>query len=504
MGVEFSRGNLSELMDAHSTYPEGCTSRFAYQTFYPVSSSLEEVAATVHGLALGLACETATVGKRVTMPQFVYMPQSEYGYTTLQGDGPYLEVNYQGCQTNIEWDIFTFNPQDDVWIQNDQTFREHGMMLRGVPGFARNQCNSTDQAAHRLVFLSAEVEWRSYNQSTIYEGLEAVGVNIDATVSQSVALVCNPSLEQTLLDVSRSSRGVQNISRHRGDPTDFLSVIHPWDFIDIFFETDIILESTYGVIVGNTTVWADVYSEVVLGFCGQSCLGTPGLLNDTALLQNNLATFFASYAATTAHTMLTERANITSTGTSSSIPVRLWVQPIVCQAMVALLALLVLIIVGFQFEQRKKLTRRINPGSIIATAILAGQAASSNFPRGLGPASTERLHEALATDRFLDSHGSSSSYSSQHPPPLEEDMPSRASTEARPASSRSPVFQNPLPLRPVSQTALILTIVACGTTSMVLLRKSANEQGLGDTADSTYLLFAWTTVPATILTIISW
>lgn len=493
MGTELPTGNLSKFMNTHPTYPEGCTGQFAYQTFHPVSSSLETLETTVYGLALGLSCETASVAKRVMIPREVFGEDGEFSSV---GDGPQFEVNYQGCQTTIYWEI----SESDIWNQKNETFRYHGMILSGVPGFARNQCNSTDQAARRLVFLSAEVEWRSYKENIIYEGNEAIEVKVDATVSQAIALVCTPSLEQTLLDVSRNSGGVQSLTRRSRNNTDFLSAIQPWDFIDFFLDT--VENDTNNGTVGNATLWADTRCQSVLGFCGQSCLGEPELLNDKAVLQDILATFLASYAATTAHTMLTERANITSTGTSLSTVVRLWVQPMACQAMVALLALLILIILGFQFERKKNLTCKVNPGSIAATTILAGQVAFSNFPRYLGSANTEELHTAL--DAFLNGEESSSSYALQHSPPIVEGNSSRTSTEARPASSRSPVFRIPLPLRPISQTTLILVIVGCGTTLMVLLRKSANEHGLGDTANSKYLLFAWTTVPATILTMISW
>lgn len=485
MGTGVPTGNLSKFMNAHPTYPEGCTGQFAYQTFHPVSSSLDKLETTVHGLALGLTCETASVVKRITIPELLFLG----GATAFNfEDRPYFKVDYQGCQTAIDWGISLSH----MWFQNNETFRDHMMILSGVPGFARNQCNSTDQAAQRLVFLSAEVEWRSYNESIVLDGNETVGTKVDTTVSQATALVCTPSLEQTLLDVSRNSGGVESVTRRSGNPTDLLSVIHPWDFIDFFLNRFIIGEATDNVTVGNTTVWADRNCQAVLGFCGQSCLGAPGLLNDAAVLQDILAKFLASYAATTAHSMLTERVNITSTGTSLSTVVRLWVQPMACQAMVALLAVLILIILGFQFEQKKKLTRRINPGSIAATTILAGQVAFSIFPRDLGSANTEELHKSL--DAFLNCDGSSPSYALQHPPPMVEGNPSRTSS----------VFRIPLPLRPISQTVLILIIVGCGTTLMVLLRKSANEHGLGDTADSRYLFFAWTTVPAIVLTMISW
>lgn len=499
MGTEYTTYNLSKMMGPHSTYPEGCTSEFAYQTFHSFSSNLEKVETNVHGLALGLACETASVGKTVTMPQRIYY---QYGIL-FNKHPPSFEVNYQGCQKFMEWRIFESNLDDDNygWASSNRTSREHGTMLRAVPGFARGHCNSTDQADNRLVFLSVEVEFRLYSRSVITYGGEAIEVNINATLLQAIALVCTPSLEQPLLNVSRNSGGVQSVTRRSGSATDSLSVIHPWDFIS-FFDQFIFGEIASNLTVGNKNVWADEPSRVVLAFCGQSCLEGLGIFDDATLLQDILAKFLANFAATTAHSILRERVNITSTGTSSSIVVRLWVQPIACQVMVAILAFLILIVVGFQFEQKQMLTRRINPGSIAATAILAGQAAISNFPKDLGSANTKELHKAL--ERFPYSHGSSSSYTFQHTLPRVEGKPCGTITEASPAASSHPVFQNPLPLRPVSQTALIFIIVGCGTTLMILLRKSADEGGLGDTADSKYLLFAWTTVSAAILTIISW
>lgn len=498
MGNKPQASNLSAMMGDNLTHPEGCTNQFAYQTFYPVSSTLEEVETTVDGLALRLACEKASV-RRVLMPQLVF---TKHDLLISGGHGPYFEVDHHGCQTTIEWDRFSFIDEDESWTDNNKTFRQHNMVLRAVPGFAHQQCNSTDPAAHRVVFLAVEVEWRSTNQSIIHEGYEAVQVTLDATVLQSVALVCTPSFEQTRLDVSMSSGGVKSISRHDGGRDEFVKLIHPWDFIDFLFNEEIIDQSGGEFEVGNTTVWADEHSQLVLAFCGQPCVGAPGLINDAAFLQDILVRFLADYASTTAHTMLTERVNITSSGTSSSIVVRLWIRPIVCQAMVALLTLLVLIIMGSQFAHKTKLTHTVNPGSIAATMILASQASLATFPKFLGPISTEELHKALQV--HVDTHGSSASSRTQRPAPTDEVDQRNTGREGWPVSSPTLAFKHPLPLRPASRIALVLIIAACGTTLMVLLHKSNDEQGLGDAAYEKYVVLAWTTVPAAILTIISW
>ncbi|KAI1856320.1 uncharacterized protein JN550_013851 [Neoarthrinium moseri] len=501
MGTEPSMSrinNLSNTNSARPTYPEGCTNQFAYQTFYPASPSLMETKATVDGLALGLACERVDVGRTITMPLFHFL---DVGYVMTVGDEPYFEVSYRGCKTTIQWDIFTSNPEDYIWVDNNKTFREHGMMLRVVPGFASKYCNSTDQDAHRLVFVSVDVEWRSINQTIISEGKETTIVNLDAAIVRGVALTCAPSLEQTLLDVSRSNEGVRSVLQRKGRSANSLRYIHPWHFVEFFFHDFII--STQKVIAGSTVVWADKTSEAVLQFCGQSCMNTSRLMDDT-VLQDILAAFLSNYAAATAHAMLTERANVASTGTSSTIVVRLWVQPIVCQAMITLLAVCILIMVWVQFKSKKTLTRRINPGSIAAAAVLAGEVASSNFSRDLGSANAEQLHKWL--DSFLDGRFSCPLQYSHSSISGNTQLDNRRGTrkEEGPASSRNTLFENPLALRPLSQITLLLAIIACGTTLMILLRMSANQQGLMDADVSKYLLYAWTIVPATIGTIISW
>ncbi|KAI1839663.1 hypothetical protein JX266_014127 [Neoarthrinium moseri] len=186
MGTEPSMSrinNLSNINGPRPTYPEGCTNQFAYQTFYPASPSLMETKATVDGLALGLACERVDVGRTITMPRFRFLDD---GYIMTVGDEPYFEVSYRGCKTTIQWDIFTSNPEDYIWVDNNETFREHGMMLRVVPGFASKYCNSTDQDAHRLVFVSVDVEWRSINQTIISDGKETTIVNLDAAIFSKI------------------------------------------------------------------------------------------------------------------------------------------------------------------------------------------------------------------------------------------------------------------------------------------------------------------------------
>lgn len=287
------------LNNPHSTYTEGLTDQFAYATFDTISPQFMEVKAIVDGLSMDLSCEPASMEKTVMMPRIVI---SSTNYTIGTRAGPYFTVKYQGCQTLIEWARFSRSYTSYTeFPQNDTTFRDHGMVLQSAPGFSRNQCNSTDKDSYRLIFVSAEVEWRSTRQNIVDDdGEQKILVNVNATISQGVALACTPSLNQVLLDVSRKSEGVQEVSPVSGETADFLKVIHPWDFVDFLFHERIILYSPYKDFeVNNTTVLADMYSDVVMGFCGQSCQTSAQLLNSKSL-ERFLTTFYSSYTAAAA------------------------------------------------------------------------------------------------------------------------------------------------------------------------------------------------------------
>ncbi|ETS75934.1 hypothetical protein PFICI_12878 [Pestalotiopsis fici W106-1] len=506
MGSEAPDGRLSDngaLRNARLTYPEGCTDQFAYQTFDPVSSNLIEVKATVEGLSLDLACEPASVEKVVIMPEY-FLTFQEDNTIYITGEGPYFPVTYQGCQTNISWD--NFDPERKA----NTTFRENGMMLNGIRGFGGMQCNSTNKHDHRLVLLSFEVELHSTKQNIVIKndsdmgaGKEGYNITVDATVSQAVALACKPSLEQISLNVSRNSEGVQSVAPINGEPVDSLRFVHPWDFIDFFFDKYAISTSAYDVSEVNMTIGANGWSQIVLAFCGRSCNQTPRLLNGT-FLEEILASFFSYFAAATAHALLRERAQITSTGISSVNMTSLRVQPMVCEAMVALLTVVILTILVTQFKHERIMPCMISPGSIAAMAILAGRTASSGFSTDLGSVRTTQLLAWLSTslcENFFPYQLVVPAWTKMN---THLSNLKRTAENERPTSSDNDKFKHPGPLRPLNRLAFTVATTGCAITLMGLLRKSANEEGLGDAEGSKYLLYLWTAVPAAILTTLSW
>jgi hypothetical protein len=184
--------------------------------------------------------------------------------------------------------------------------------------------------------------------------------------------------------------------------------------------------------------------------------------------------------------------------------VRLWVQPIVCQAMVGLLAIVIFFVLRINLESNKNLTRKINPGSIAATMVLAGNVTSSKFPKILGKESTDELIRWV--------NGFQPTQESKSESPNISSSSRKGITRSRKRTkitnwaimSRNLGFSDPVPLRPVSRITLFLTIAGCSITLASLLRKSTDDQGLGEGAGSEYRLYIWTTIPAFILTVASW
>lgn len=290
---------LNASIDPDSAYTEGYTDQFAYGTFDPVSSELVEVKAVVDGLMMNLTCESASVEKNVVMPRFMYLSENTVSFDK---DDPYFEINYQGCQTSIDWPGFIRQHSEDFrYSQNDTMVREQGMVLRHVPGFARNKCHSEDKDSHRLVLLSGEVEWRPTDRSIAEgNGQQGIAVSIEAKVTRAVAMACTPSLNQELLEVSRNSEGVRKVSQISGQTASSLKNIHPWDLIDYVLDSrgEMVLPLSEAQ-VGNTTVLVDEFSQLLLDFCGQSCQAPPDLQNST-FLERILASFLSSHVAATA------------------------------------------------------------------------------------------------------------------------------------------------------------------------------------------------------------
>lgn len=202
--------------------------------------------------------------------------------------------------------------------------------------------------------------------------------------------------------------------------------------------------------------------------------------------------------------LLREITSSYSTGTSSSIIERLWVQPIVCQAMVGVLSMLILLILAMLSKHEGRSVRSISPGSIAATIVFAGHAAYSQFPNSLGAASIEKLAKYL--DRSFESPGSSSLLPNSRFS-FKDGIPKnrkKARIMDCATTSRNTQFLDPMSLRSVSRIALFLAVAVCSVTLAALLWKSDDQQGLGEGVGSKYRLYAWTTAPAAILTIASW
>ncbi|KAI0179778.1 hypothetical protein GGR52DRAFT_587311 [Hypoxylon sp. FL1284] len=197
--------SIDSLADNTSTYPDGVSDSFAYQTFVSDLPGVSELRATVDGMFFQLNCTQATVSL------------------------------FRGGELFIS-DINTVSWSSEIYVQ-------HGQCLFPV------QCNSTSLGDKSLLLVSAELlykvvkQWRTTEKDTNFSGTM---FEFETTTMQSTSLDCFPSYGIALVDVVQNATGMKSISRNADYTPRKLSSIHPWDFVQdeephssnaTFFET---------------------------------------------------------------------------------------------------------------------------------------------------------------------------------------------------------------------------------------------------------------------------
>lgn len=159
------------------------------------------------------------------------------------------------------------------------------------------------------------------------------------------------------------------------------------------------------------------------------------------------------------------------------------VQQMACQWMVAILASSIAIIGMLLLSPKKALSYRLDPGSIISYAVLAGRQTSLSFPKTLGATDTETMRKELSIYLNISS-----------PLHADDDVYS-------PSISFKPIA--PLIVRLISNILVHVSIAGFIAALEILLQKSVTQNGLGDVPDDTYLHYSWTIAPALLLALLA-
>ncbi|KAM7199591.1 hypothetical protein V8F33_004402 [Rhypophila sp. PSN 637] len=492
--------SLSE--NFNMSYPIGTSPMYAYQTFKPPSSPdvPDTIYAPVHAMSLGLDCQEA----QITHIQLSPDGDGGIGFyvdslnTTTQACGTGW-FHVLGADNNFGsfWNMY-YDPQGPISPDETET----------IAGAWRGLCggNPDDLANGRILFAIADLAAKGFGEA-FQAGATVVDSSNTTMLAESTAVVCKPTFEFGLVNITMNAEGVQFIEPLRDDatsPSASLDHIHPWQITEAFFNSYLeAWDRPSGK--GNITV---MDSNIVVqeeGFCLQALemnrhafRSHSASVFDLAAVQEAITAFYQHFGAVLIQQTLMEPVQEPSAVTAVWKENRLVVGALTCHFMAGILGFLVLVLFAMWFlvpvpESEKGCP--LAPGSIMGTTMLGRiflWSLGLNFPRGVGGADQATLRQSLQA------HALGQEISQpRHPVDAKEESHS-------PTAGHHEKWTKPWTLRWPSQTVVNLGVLGCIIALEITLRKSNQNQGLGDAPpDSSSLHYAWKTVPTTIFVLMN-
>ncbi|XXG97848.1 Sigma-adaptin 3A [Hypoxylon texense] len=499
---------------ANYTYPEGVSDHFAYQSYTSSLPGVLETRATVDGMYLTLACEPSAL-EDIYLASMLWQIDQDillseggtfYGLVPLENSS--ISFEYRGCHWTTFFEpsnFFTNLPghfDEDPDENATQSFPGkfgpvYLLALSPIDGFSPGRCGSTSLEDRRLVFVAAEF---NVEFSNITEPNSSAIMELKPTVLRSASLACALDYGITSVDVVRNATGVKNVSRHDDTPPRKFPDITSWDILDAYLDDFIGLVNED---LGYDFTLPRGDSESIFWDTWHNLdISTPSLV-DAAYLEPLLIYLYQNFASFLLQQSLTDPVNIASTATATRLVYRLLVQPMTCQLIAATMVLIVMLLIALSSIPQKALPRLMEPGSILATAALAGQLTASRFPHNLGATDTKVLEARLARWGDGDAHvdGLSTADSNSRLSGNIAVGSQEPDTLARSTETLKPI--SPFVLSPAFRITLFILIASCVATLEVMLQRSVRHQGLWDVQDETYLHYAWTVLPAAIVSLLS-
>ncbi|KAI0182093.1 hypothetical protein GGR52DRAFT_568296 [Hypoxylon sp. FL1284] len=477
-----SYNSLASVL-ANYSYPDGTSDKFAYQSFMSNAPGVSETHATVEGMYLKVDCAQATL-ESIEVPRVVAHAGTHYFWQAISN----FSVEYGGCHAKIPFNFcLALDEVKEGYFNLTQDWTteigpQYFIFVSPMNGLSPGKCASQSPDDRRLVFMTAELDYKlASGNATEWIASESSELEFDVTIVQSAALVCTVDYGITPVDVVRNATGVKSVSRHDDSPPRKFSDIESWDVLDpsYHFSGDEIGEVEYpGRITGNYG------SSLIKASSELLSLPFSFLLNATNV-GPLIVRFYQTAGVFVLQQSIMNSVHTSSTATATRLTYRLVVQSMSCQWMVSIMVLMMLVLVALSLIPQKALPSSIEPGSILATAALAGHLTTSCFPRNLGATGVKDLEKKLA------------SWSESANVDAAQDRDSQAD----PTRTLKPV--SPIVLSLAFRVTIFVLIASCVAALEVMLQTSVRHQGIWDIQDETYLHYAWTIIPATIVSLLS-
>ncbi|KAK3353905.1 hypothetical protein B0T25DRAFT_222794 [Lasiosphaeria hispida] len=462
-------------------FPDGVSTRFAYQTFSQDVPRGIVVNATVDGLSAGLECEVARLG----LAGVEYSPEVQTFGTSF---------STAGC--NITMPISSGDFFRPVGATGNQTF----YFARFGEGSCGNSSNVDDKRMV-VVFGTENINARSL-PTTLPGGM----VPVNGTIARSASLFCKPTYSISRVDVSKRDDVVMSINPSSSGRDRALSNVGAWGIAEAFFASfqnelaDTFADATpWFYQPGVVNVDSVMYLALDFQFRTTGSPATPEALLDPNALQGLVTTYFQQYIPLLASRSLTETASSPAPATANIISERFMVVFLPTQMIVVHLAISTFLAIAMLLLVPKKGFLPRDPGTIMDTAaLIANSRGLLQTLRGVGGGSEAMLKERLLGTEFYTGveayeraeSGGSGYFRIFNTQGLPETTPDYVEPTDK--------FPNPILLHPVSRLTALLVAIGFIIGLDLTLQFSQKNGGFDDADDNPYRHLLQTVLPAQI------
>ncbi|KAL7625202.1 hypothetical protein AAE478_004417 [Parahypoxylon ruwenzoriense] len=475
--------NMQGLLWNNFSYPDGVTSKYAYQSLNLSSLPPDtELRVIVDAFSADLECGPAALEINSTLRTDDIMPDpSGRFHQTFRVRSPECDITFSTYM------LFNLDPYYFARLGSGSC----------TPS-TNNEGSQENLDEMRLAFIFSNVTYHPFPDD---DSLEAIGI-----LEDPISIICKPTyaikpsvLAQNgtdLLDISLPESGVPRLLRN----------IHPWDIVGAVYEAQRGSRSQFAYLNDGSfypgkpwllgaSISTDPLTVDMLSFADREISETP--IFDYAFFEKAMRGWWQQYAAFVAHGRLMQPASSSLNATASLNQRRLIVHDIAAQAMTGLLgaSLLLGLLVCWMVPSSGYLPH--NPYTIFGIASII--APNSTVAQSLGESGWSTAQEMDTHLRDITCRSGIQRHFTILGAPS-SDVPKKwKESSSRP---RDKVIY-PISLNPIARASSCVIIVAIIIAMEVLLQKSVKNAGLGLAGDDDHIHYLWTTLPAIILTLLS-
>ncbi|KAJ2993586.1 hypothetical protein NUW58_g1797 [Xylaria curta] len=472
--------SMRGLSERNISFPDGTWNNYAYQQFEPTDVPDAQLKITVEGFTSGLSCEPASLNTSYSRCDDI----DAAGYCWA------LETDH--CQFPIQRILVG----QGIGRSSDRPPSYYGEV-------ALSGCNNSTDVENVVIYMILGK----------FESNNGTGPTGSSTISHSAQIVCRASYTIDQIDVISKHTGVVSVSNSTIGPSRQIDDLKGGTMLDVYLQSSETATSTRDMrvtypLVGETGETEDADLDLhftdALVFSQATNLSASSLLNES-FLEEILSHHYQQSTVFIAKSVLSIQTTRNITGTLLLKRVRLLVSAASGHTITALLFVATLLSISVILTKPGLTSLPKNPNSVIETAqLLANSKEALNLLLGGGPASLSTIKNRVRDFQFKLTT-------------FESDSASQSSTELlqiHASSAQEPhelhylnapakTMKAPLILNPLSIVGVQCLIVGAIVALEIILRISGEEHDFVDVSDQQYLHFAWTILPALLMSLIS-